>query len=281
LSEEARKQIGAEVILCADEAALGHATEANKAAALIVANPDVAETDAMEVLPPLRIAHRADLIESIFAAVNDRHPLSVAGLRILGLAEEANGKLDLARATLERVFAQDSSSEVVLVDLARIAKAAKDYQGALGYLAHARELKPTDASLPYEFGVVCIWLSLLGEARKAMAEAVKMEPDNPEYNFGMGTISSFAQDATQGHYGISGLDPISYLSATTLLIVVLATAALLPIRRAFRIDIARVLHSNHTLWCLRSGCPSFRNSTPPVSSATGRKTTEAFGTTRA
>jgi hypothetical protein len=30
------------------------------------------------------------------------------------------------------------------------------------------------------------------EARKAMAEAVKMEPDNPEYNFGMGTISSFA-----------------------------------------------------------------------------------------
>jgi tetratricopeptide (TPR) repeat protein len=221
LSEEARKQIGAEVILCADEAALGHATEANKAAALIVANPDVAETDAMEVLPPLRIAHRADLIESIFAAVNDRHPLSVAGLRILGLAEEANGKLDLARATLERVFAQDSSSEVVLVDLARIAKAAKDYQGALGYLAHARELKPTDASLPYEFGVVCIRLSLLGEARKAMAEAVKMEPDNPEYNFGMGTISSFAQDATQGlpylekYHALRPADPAAVLAIGT------------------------------------------------------------------
>jgi hypothetical protein len=30
-----------------------------------------------------------------------------------------------------------------------------------------------------------------------MDEAVKLSPDNPEYNFGMGTVSSFAQDATQ------------------------------------------------------------------------------------
>jgi ABC-type antimicrobial peptide transport system permease subunit len=44
-------------------------------------------------------------------------------------------------------------------------------------------------------------------------------------------------------YGISGLDPISYASSIALLIVILAAAALLPVRRAFRIDIARTLHS--------------------------------------
>jgi ABC-type antimicrobial peptide transport system permease subunit len=44
-------------------------------------------------------------------------------------------------------------------------------------------------------------------------------------------------------FGISGLDPISYLSAIAILILVLAAAALLPIRRALRIDIARTLHS--------------------------------------
>jgi ABC-type antimicrobial peptide transport system permease subunit len=44
-------------------------------------------------------------------------------------------------------------------------------------------------------------------------------------------------------YGISGLDPISYLGAMALLVAILAMAALLPIRRAFRIDIARILHS--------------------------------------
>jgi hypothetical protein len=44
-------------------------------------------------------------------------------------------------------------------------------------------------------------------------------------------------------YGISGLDPISYAGAMALLIAILAVAASLPVRRAFKIDIARILHS--------------------------------------
>ncbi len=44
-------------------------------------------------------------------------------------------------------------------------------------------------------------------------------------------------------YGISGLDPASYAGAIALLVTILGVAALLPIRRAFRLDIARVLHS--------------------------------------
>jgi len=44
-------------------------------------------------------------------------------------------------------------------------------------------------------------------------------------------------------YGIGGLDPISYVGAMSLLIAILAGAASLPIRRAFQIDIARILHS--------------------------------------
>jgi predicted permease len=44
-------------------------------------------------------------------------------------------------------------------------------------------------------------------------------------------------------YGISGLDPISYAGALTVLVAILVAAALLPIRRAFQLDIARILHS--------------------------------------
>jgi ABC-type antimicrobial peptide transport system permease subunit len=44
-------------------------------------------------------------------------------------------------------------------------------------------------------------------------------------------------------YGISGLDPISYAGAMALLIAILAAAAMLPIRRAFALDIAKILHS--------------------------------------
>jgi tetratricopeptide (TPR) repeat protein len=198
LSVEDRSRIGVQILLCADEAALHHDGEADKAAAAIAAAVDLTEQDAMEVLPSLRLARRADLIEEIFEAVDKRNTLSADGLRILGLAQEGEGKLELARGTLERAFARSNASIPILVDLTRIAKTSKDYQGALGYLAHARELQPGNAEFAYEFGVLCIRMGLLAESRKAMQEAVKLSPDNPEYNLGMGTVSSFSQDATQG-----------------------------------------------------------------------------------
>jgi predicted permease len=61
---------------------------------------------------------------------------------------------------------------------------------------------------------------------------------------GVALTACLSQILRRGLYGISGLDPISYLGAITLLIAILATAALLPIRKAFRIDIARILHSD-------------------------------------
>jgi tetratricopeptide (TPR) repeat protein len=221
LSPEDRSRIGAQIVLCADEAALHHASAADKAAAAMVAAPDLNEQDAMEVLPALQAAHRADLIESIFAAANNKTPLSADGLRILGLAQEGEGKLDVARKTLELAFTRSNSSVPILVDLTRVAKASKDYQGALGYLAHARDLQPNDASFAYEFGVICLRMGLLGESRKAMGEAVKLSPDNPEYNFGMGTVSSFSQDATQGlpylekYHALRPSDPSALLAIGT------------------------------------------------------------------
>ena len=61
---------------------------------------------------------------------------------------------------------------------------------------------------------------------------------------GVAMIAGLSQILRRGLYGISGLDPISYLGAMALLIAILATAALLPIRRAFEIDIAGILHSD-------------------------------------
>jgi tetratricopeptide (TPR) repeat protein len=221
LGPEDRSRISAQIVLCADEAALHHASAADKAAAAIEAAPDLTEQDAMEVLPALRAAHRADLIESIFAAANNKTPLSANGLRILGLAQEGEGKLEIARKTLESAFVLSGSSVPILVDLTRVAKASKDYQGALGYLAHARDLQPNDASFAYEFGVLSLRMGLLGESRKAMDEAVKLSPDNAEYNFGMGTVSSFAQDATQGlpylekYHALRPSDPAALLAIGT------------------------------------------------------------------
>lgn len=60
---------------------------------------------------------------------------------------------------------------------------------------------------------------------------------------GVGITGALSQVMRRMLYGISGLDPISYASAILLLIAVLGIAAMLPIRRAFRIDVARILHS--------------------------------------
>jgi len=65
----------------------------------------------------------------------------------------------------------------------------------------------------------------------------------------VGLISGIAMTAgisrviQRALYGISGLDPISYAGAITILIFILAAAALLPIRRAFQIDVAGILKS--------------------------------------
>ncbi|HUX45291.1 MAG TPA: tetratricopeptide repeat protein [Terracidiphilus sp.] len=194
LGPQDRDQVGAVGIACVDEAGLGHKAQADHAAAALAARQDLNEQVAMILLPGLRATRRADLIETIFSAVDQREPLTAAGLRILGLAQEAEGKLVQARATLERCFARDPASTVALVDLARVAEESHDDRGALGYLAHARAINPKDASLPYRFGVICARMNLLGEARKAFEDAIKLAPKNPQYNLAMGTVAAFGHD---------------------------------------------------------------------------------------
>lgn len=191
-------QIRAEALRCADEAGLGHRIAASRAAAAMVANPKLSERDAVFVLPSLRAARRADLIDSLFTAANERTPLSADGMRVLGLAKEAEGKSADATAALERAFALDNTQVAPLLDLTRIELADKKYTAALGYLAHARVLRPDDAALAYEYGRICLKLNLLGEARRAMSEAVKLAPDSPEYNLAMGIVAAEAQDPPAG-----------------------------------------------------------------------------------
>jgi tetratricopeptide (TPR) repeat protein len=197
LSPQARGRIESEDLLCTDYASLGDREATTQAVASLAGNPDLTEQDANACLPALRSARRADLVDELFSAVNKTHPLSPAGQRILGLAFEAEGRLEQARTTLESAFAAGDQSVAVLVDLARIAKNAGDNTGALGYLAHARAIDPRDPGLAYEFGVVCLRMNLYAESRKAIGEALALSPDNPDYNFAMGTLASFSDDASQ------------------------------------------------------------------------------------
>jgi tetratricopeptide (TPR) repeat protein len=197
LSPQARTKITAQALLCAGFAATGNREKTTEAAAAMENNPDLTEQDAETCLAGLRFARRADLIESIYSAAATHQALSPSGLRILGLSQEAEGKFDVARATLESAFAANQQSIEILQDIARVAQAAGDNQGALGYLAHARDLRPANASLAYQFAAVCLRMGLLAEARKALAEALRLDPDNANYNLGMGIVVSFSADPSQ------------------------------------------------------------------------------------
>src|SRR4051812_49344846 len=105
LTPESRSKIGAEALLCSDYAAIGDREKTSEAARSMENNRDLTEQDAHTCLSNLRAARRADLIEELFSAAAARQALSPDGLRVMGLAQEAEGKLKLARSTLESAFA--------------------------------------------------------------------------------------------------------------------------------------------------------------------------------
>lgn len=75
-----------------------------------------------------------------------------------------------------------------LIELARISWKQKDFEGTLGYLAHARDLDANNPGIHFFFGVTCNELHLPIEARKALEKALEIAPDNPYYNYAMGAI---------------------------------------------------------------------------------------------
>ena len=181
-------------IVCADYAGLGDRKRTEYAAARLLADPNFSEPDAQQALLGLRAGKRDDLIVTLLESLGKRQALSLELLRALGLGYEGTGSLVEARATLERSVTAEVLTVGPLLELARVARKQKDYQGALGYLARARDLEPKNAGIHYYFGLVCMDLNLLAEARDSFEKAVRVEPENPEYNYAMGATSTFRHD---------------------------------------------------------------------------------------
>jgi tetratricopeptide (TPR) repeat protein len=194
LPEESRASAQALSILCADYAGLGGRERTDDAAARLVSRADFSEPDAQQALLGLRVAKRDDLVISLLESLQKRQPLSPELLRALGSAYERTGRLAEARAALEKSFTSETLGIGSLLELARVARKQQDYQGSLGYLAHARDLEPQNAGIHYYFGLVCMDLNLVAEARNAFEKAVQIEPENPGYNYAMGAASTFRHD---------------------------------------------------------------------------------------
>jgi tetratricopeptide (TPR) repeat protein len=200
LSAPARENPQALAVSCADLAGLRRHSEAGLAADRLLQSPDLQEADVTAILPTLLGRHEDALARQLLEGLASRGQAS-AGAR-LQLAElyQSGGDLVRARATLESaVEVQGAASVELLLALAHVAYQQKDYDGALGYLAHARDLDANNAAIHFFFGMVCVEKNLAQDAYDSLKKAAALDPGNAYYNYALGAVMTSREDAREAY----------------------------------------------------------------------------------
>ncbi|MDQ2841090.1 MAG: tetratricopeptide repeat protein [Acidobacteriota bacterium] len=173
---------------CADLTGVGRSREAETTALSLRGSSGLDEQVIDTVLPAL-VKNKADPIAILLLElVDQRRQLSYENRLQLSDAYARCGRLPDARRTLEKIVSDDPTNAAPLLQLARIAEKQNDLNGALEYLAHARDLNPNYAPVHFFFGVVCIELDLPLEAKKSLQKALDLDPENPAYNYARGSV---------------------------------------------------------------------------------------------
>ena len=193
LSAELRQGANVQALLIAGYQAAGDRARGQDTIERLIAHPELNELDVLPVVPALvkhgGMGSATRLLEEVTrrGAGPDAH-------RQLGLLYEEQNRLEAARAALERA---GTPNVPLLLDLARVAYRQNDFRGALGYLAHARDLEPANARINYLFGQTCIRLELVAEAHQSFVKAVSLEPNNPDYNYAAGAAAAYFRDPVE------------------------------------------------------------------------------------
>ena len=190
LPEATRDRPQTLAILAVDFAGLGDSAAARRAVDALAGHQALTEADVLAALPALPGTAGDEIAASMVEALDRRGLASTRSLRALAATRMRAGKFREARQVLERVAAAEGASAPLLIELARTAIRSKDYDGALGYLAHARSLGPGNASVHFLFAMVCVEQNLGREAYESMKKAVELDPDNPLVNYAMGAIAT-------------------------------------------------------------------------------------------
>jgi tetratricopeptide (TPR) repeat protein len=183
------------VLWCVDLAGLGRIAEAKSAASRLTARSDFSESDLDGLQYAWNSPKSAAIVMTLVEALDARHAASLLSLQHLAVAYEQLQRASDARKTLERVAILDPKNTAHLLELARLADASKDYEGALGYLAHARDLEPNNARIHFLFAMVAVEMNLPVEARRSLERALAFDHENPGYNYAMGSVILSTRDA--------------------------------------------------------------------------------------
>lgn len=184
-------------IVAADMGALGDMAAARRAIASLAAHPALTDADVMAAVA-VSPAAKGDAVSGLMLEALDRRGLSTPrSLEALSGIHVRAGRFVEARQVLERAARMAGPSAPLLLALARTAIKAKDFEGALGYLAHARSLEPANATVHFLFAMVCVEQDLGREAYDSMKKAVELDPDNPLVNYAMGAIATHRHEPSE------------------------------------------------------------------------------------
>jgi tetratricopeptide (TPR) repeat protein len=197
LAEAAQSSPQVLAVRCGDLAALGQLSEAETAARQLLSSPDFSEADVVSILPLLERMKLDSLQGLLLEGLAAKGLASAASLHQLGLVYERQGKLEQSRAILEKAAERQTITAPLLLDLARVAYKQKDNKGALGYLAHARDLAPKIASIHFFWGLICMEEQLPVEALKSLREAVVLDPNNPFIHYALGEVILKTKDVSE------------------------------------------------------------------------------------
>jgi Flp pilus assembly protein TadD len=173
---------------CAAEALLGQLEQANETARQLLDKSELTAADIETILPVLARRQLTALQITLLAGLDGRSQASPAMLQSLARAYENAGRMREARTAFERAGSEHSPNAALLLNLARVAYKEKDYQGALGYLAHARDLEPQNPAIHFFFGVVLIEMDLPLEADRSLSQAAELDSRNPFVAYALGAV---------------------------------------------------------------------------------------------
>jgi predicted permease len=190
-----------------------------------------------------------DAVEAYWPVQPDKLPEMTVVVKTLGapdnllsaartIVESLNPKLFPYIWTLKEGFRKDAAQAEAIattVSVLGIIALSMAGIGIVGLVAYSVSQRMKEIAIRLALG-----------ARRTQVIAAVLQPFSWPFALGLiggiGAAAAVSQVLRKVLYGISNLDPLSYAAAITVLVLLIGMAAVEPVRRALRLDIARTLH---------------------------------------
>jgi tetratricopeptide (TPR) repeat protein len=197
LPENVRRRPQTLAVRAIDLAGMGDVRAATAAVRDLAADSELTAADVLAVMPAFEHLPDDEVPRQMLEAIDRRGLASADALQRLGAIHARHQRYREAAEVLERAAARAESGVPILVDLARVTARLGNHEKALGYLAHARDLEPENATVHFLFGIVCVELNLGSEAYESLKKAVALAPENPLVNYAMGAVSMHRREPSE------------------------------------------------------------------------------------